>query len=97
MPAPRFSPQTATLLRELLRSPARMRYGYELMSETDLASGTLYPILARLDALGWLDSEWEPPAQPGRPPRRKFRLNSDGREGAREMIGRAALMQRVRP
>lgn len=96
MSAPRFSPQTVTLLQELLRFPARMRYGYELMNETDLASGTLYPILARLETLGWLESEWEPPAQPGRPARRKYRLTGDGRAGAREMVGRAAVMQRAR-
>ncbi len=93
---PRFSPQTVTLLQELLRFPARMRYGYELMNETGLASGTLYPILARLEALGWLESGWEPPVHPGRPPRRKYRLTGDGRAGAREMIGRAVLLERAR-
>lgn len=95
MPAPRFSPQTVTLLQELLRFPARWRYGYELMKETELASGTLYPVLARLDELGWLESEWSAPTHTGRPPRRKYRLTSDGRAGAREMVERAAIMHRA--
>ena len=95
MPAPRFSPQTVALLQELLRSPLRWRYGYELMKDTGLASGTLYPILARLDELGWLESEWEEAAQPGRPPRRRYRFTSDGRAGAREMTARAAMMERA--
>jgi PadR family transcriptional regulator PadR len=83
------------LLRELLRSPQRWRYGYDLMKETELASGTLYPILARLDEFGWLESEWEEPAQPGRPPRRRYRFTSDGRAQAREMVLRAAELQRI--
>ena len=97
MPAatPRFSPQTVALLQEMLRSSQRWRYGYELMKDTGLASGTLYPILARLDELGWLESEWEAAAQPGRPPRRRYRFTSDGRAGAREMTARSAPMQRA--
>ena len=49
------------------------------MKETGLASGTLYPILARLVDRGWLDKDWEMSEDMSRPPRRIYRLTSFGR------------------
>ena len=86
---PRFSPQTATVLAELVRSPSRWRYGYDLMKSTGMQAGTLYPILARLAAFGWLDAAWDESRTVGRPPRQNYRLTPAGCAGAREMIARA--------
>lgn len=87
---PRFSVQTVIVLQELLSSPAKRRYGYDLMKSTGLAAGTLYPILARLSAYGWLDASWDKPAVEGRPPRHQYMLTPAGRIGGREMLARAA-------
>lgn len=49
-----------------------------------MASGTLYPILLRLEAAGWLRSEWElgDPATLGRPRRRYYMLTGEGAKSA---------------
>lgn len=55
----RSSPQARRLLDALLADASRWRHGYDLSRETGLASGTLYPILARLQARGVLEARWE--------------------------------------
>lgn len=54
-------------------------YGYELSSLTGVRSGTLYPLLIRLEAQGYLEAEWQPPVAAGRPPRHAYRLTAAGR------------------
>ncbi|MGW5284454.1 PadR family transcriptional regulator [Streptomyces collinus] len=51
-------------------------YGYELMGITGFPSGKLYPILARLESAGWLETRWEDvdPAEARRPRRRLYRI-----------------------
>jgi PadR family transcriptional regulator len=74
------------LLNALLRRPADWRHGYDLMEETGLKSGTLYPLLMRLKDDGWLESEWHPPVPPARAPRHAYRLSSKGRGAAQALI-----------
>jgi PadR family transcriptional regulator PadR len=66
------------LLSVLLQQRTQWQYGYELSKATGLTSGTLYPLLMRLSDQGFLDSQWEPPDTPGRPPRHTYRLNARG-------------------
>ena len=80
----RISPQTLSLLDALLMHPMRWHHGYALSQQTGLASGTLYPILMRLEKKKWLETRWEDPGVAGRPPRHLYRLTADGREWARE-------------
>jgi DNA-binding PadR family transcriptional regulator len=61
------------------------RHGYELMKETGLASGTLYPLLMRMTEQGLVEAEWREPAQPGRPARHAYRLTATGLALAREL------------
>jgi len=42
------------VLAEMLREPAEQRYGLDICAETGLPSGTIYPILARLERFGWM-------------------------------------------
>jgi DNA-binding PadR family transcriptional regulator len=79
---------TATLLA-FLEAPRSWRYGYDLMKVTDLSSGTLYPLLARLTEDGWLESRWEESEVPGKPPRQLYRLTATGRIQARQALERA--------
>lgn len=87
---PDTSPQTLLLLRALLADPSQWRYGYDLSRDTELASGTLYPILIRLADREFLETRWEPPEQPGRPPRHVYRLTDAGAEHARERLAAVA-------
>ncbi len=82
----RSSPQTLALLAALLEQPRSWRHGYDLSAETDLKSGTLYPVLMRLSERGFLDSKWEPSEMPGRPPRRMYRLTGKGVTFARDEL-----------
>jgi PadR family transcriptional regulator, regulatory protein PadR len=80
----RRSPQTLAVLSALLRRAQSWHYGYDLLKQTGLKSGTLYPILARLLRGGWLEQKWEKASAPGRPPRHLYRLNRHGKGAARE-------------
>src|SRR5262249_6484153 len=82
----RHSRQTFALLEALLSRPAHWTHGYELSQHTCLASGTLYPILIRLDKLRCLEPRWEADVGAARPPRHLYRLTTDGREWAREEL-----------
>jgi PadR family transcriptional regulator PadR len=92
-----MSMQTQAVLAALLQRPAEERYGLELARDAGLAGGTIYPILARLEAAGWLESFWEKidPVAAGRRPRRYYRLTAEGeREGSAVL---RATMARLNP
>ncbi len=76
----------------LLADPAAPHYGYDLMKATRLASGTLYPMLARLQQEGLVDSQWEDRSQEagGRPPRKYYRLTAEGVRVARLELAHAS-------
>lgn len=80
------------VLKVLVADPAAPRYGYELMKAARLPSGTLYPMLARLQDEGVVESEWEEqsPDAGGRPPRKYYRLTAQGARVARLELAQAS-------
>ena len=82
---------TQWVLRALLSEPSRELYGLEIGTAADLPSGTVHPILARLEGVGWLESRWEEvdPREQGRPARRYYRLTATGVEAARQALAAA--------
>ena len=78
-----LSDHARALLAALAQAGPDWRHGYDLARSTGLRSGTLYPLLIRLEAQGHLEAEWQPPAAAGRPPRHAYRLTEAGRELAR--------------
>jgi PadR family transcriptional regulator, regulatory protein PadR len=85
------------VLRLLTADPSAQHYGYDLMKAAKLPSGTLYPMLARLEQEGLVQSEWEAqrPDAGGRPPRKYYRLTAEGARVARlELAAHAAAHQR---
>ena len=66
------------LLEALSARTQQWRHGYDLMKETGLSSGTLYPLLMRMADKGLIEAEWRQPAQPGRPARHAYRLTAAG-------------------
>lgn len=89
---------TQLVLEVLLTDPGRERYGYELGDLAGLASGTVHPILARLEGAGWVESRWEDvdASAAGRPPRRYYRLTADGVASARDAVATARRPRRAR-
>jgi DNA-binding PadR family transcriptional regulator len=82
---------TQLVLRALLEHPGQERYGLEICQAAGLPSGTIHPILARLEGVGWLESRWEDidPTEQGRPRRRYYRLSESGVQLARDALARA--------
>jgi len=82
---------TQLVLEALLADPQRELYGLEIGEAAGLRSGTVHPILARLEGYGWLASRWEDidPSAAGRPSRRYYALTADGIQAARGALERA--------
>lgn len=76
----RMTAQVQRVLLLFLQDPSRRYYGLEIAREAELQRGTLYPILARLEAAGLVTSEWEAidPHREGRRPRRYYTLTPEG-------------------
>lgn len=84
----RLSLQTLHVLEAFLENPTDQLSGADVQRRSGLASGTLYPILLRLEAAGWFISQWEKidPSVAGRPRRRLYRLTSSGLSRASEVF-----------
>jgi PadR family transcriptional regulator, regulatory protein PadR len=93
---------TVEVLRAMLDSPEIEFYGLELMRATGLSSGSLYPILRRLESGDLIQARWEDvdPSEVGRPARRMYRLTPDGVAHARSVVADTAArlrFSRTRP
>jgi PadR family transcriptional regulator PadR len=91
-PRIRLTLQTLQVLRALLDDPAGEHYGLEISKESGLPTGSIYPILARMEASGLVTSAWEDidEAAAKRRRRRYYRLTSEGLEFARSEVANAA-------
>jgi PadR family transcriptional regulator, regulatory protein PadR len=84
------------VLRALLEDPAARRYGYDLMKAASLKSGTLYPMLARLEDQKMVTSAWQTPREEGQRPRKYYQLTAEGIGVARlELAQVSARLQRT--
>lgn len=84
----RMSFQTMKVLESFLDNPSDTMSGADVQKRSGLASGTLYPILLRLEGAGWFASRWESvdPVTAGRPRRRLYRLTPGGLARASEVF-----------
>ncbi|MEU8239072.1 PadR family transcriptional regulator [Actinoplanes missouriensis] len=91
----RVTTAVSKVLAALLEDPEAERYGLDLMRASGHPSGTLYPILLRLQRAGWVQAEWEDvdPVAAGRPARRYYKLTPDGVAAARTEL--AALRRQL--
>lgn len=81
-----------TVLGALLQRPEAESYGLEIVKASGLDPGTVYPILLRLLAVGWVSDRWEDPEpahQEGRPLRRYYRLTVEGHARAVHALQRS--------
>ncbi len=84
----RLSHTTLRVLRAFLDQPTNPLAGSDIWKETGVLSGSLYPILSRLEKAGWLVSEWEElePSMAGRPRKRLYRLTAIGARNAKQAL-----------
>lgn len=87
-----LSDHARRVLAVLLDAQGRWSYGYELTKLADVKSGTLYPLLMRLESRGFLEAEWQQPTDRGRPPRHGYRLTAEGLRLARERLPSASAI-----
>jgi PadR family transcriptional regulator, regulatory protein PadR len=73
-----LSPQARHILAALHDARETWSHGYELARIANVKSGTLYPLLIRLEEQGYLKAEWQQPQASGRPPRHAYRLTPTG-------------------
>ena len=68
-----------------------LSYGFDIMDATGLQSGTVYPILRRLEAAGMLRARWEAAGNARdeqRPPRRYYQITGAGSRSLRDALDR---------
>lgn len=73
-------------------------YGFDIMDATGLPSGTVYPILRRLDRERLVHSHWEREAvarREQRPPRRYYEITGLGDETLADALPRLRAAQRL--
>jgi PadR family transcriptional regulator len=84
----RLSLGTVMVLHSLARG---IEYGFDIIEETGLTSGTIYPALERLEGLGLAKSHWEDAERARserRPPRRYFSITDAGKDRLIEAMAR---------
>lgn len=95
----RLSTETRYVLLALLDGP-RETYGFAIAQATGLPSGSIYPILRRLEERGWILSRWETidESREGRRRRRYYRLTDDGFRHAQDAVAvQAPILRRLIP
>ena len=72
--------QTLRVLHFLLQNPSETNCGASLIKNLCTSSGTIYPILLRLEKDGFVKSAWETedPSVLGRPRRRLYKITGTG-------------------
>jgi PadR family transcriptional regulator PadR len=93
--------RTQRVLGALLQRPDQELFGGDITHLAGLRPGTVHPVLARLEGVGWLTSRWEDlAASEDRPPRRVYRLTAEGAQAARAVLAaapRRSLVPRLNP
>ena len=87
---------TTALILQALASGSR--HGFQIMDVTGLASGTVYPVLRRLEKEAAVDSEWEDASEAsdaGRRRRRVYGLTPSGQLLANRARQRLSDTQKV--
>lgn len=89
-----MSRATHVVLEAFLSDPSQELSGIQVCTGAGVAVGSVHPILARLEGMGWLESRWEDPDPDDDPrlPRRYYRLTGVG-----STLAAAAAARRRRP
>ena len=94
--APRMTVTTQAVLGALLGADGEV-FGLEIVRITGLGAGTIYPILQRLQAAGWVTARWESADDAhtaGRPARRYYHLSPTGHARAEHALSSGTAQRR---
>ena len=72
-----------------------VRYGFDVLDTTGLESGTVYPILSRLEEEGFVRSTWEKESAAhadGRPARRYYAITKAGKAALERATDHYAML-----
>lgn len=80
-------------LAVFVNNPSEQFSGIDICQKTGMKSGTVYPLLIKMEENGWLESEWEDidPRQEGRPKRHFYKITRRG------VIHGTKLLEKHRP
>lgn len=97
-PGFRITDATLDVLEVLLHERGDL-YGLRIAKAAGRPTGSVFPILAKLEDCGWVTSEWEAGDPAVRGPRRRFyQLSPDGLVQARQVLNaRRSGVVRSRP
>jgi DNA-binding PadR family transcriptional regulator len=80
----RVTPATALVLEALLSADSV--WGLQIVKDVGKKPGTVYPILDRLEAAGWIQGEWDTSLERKGPRRRYYRLLAEARPVAQDYV-----------
>jgi PadR family transcriptional regulator PadR len=80
-PLQRVTVPTLDVLDVLLAADGPL-WGLLIIKQTSRPSGTIYPILERLERQGWVTSSWEADGERQGPRRRYYEFTTEGRAAA---------------
>ncbi|MEU7480845.1 PadR family transcriptional regulator [Lentzea sp. NPDC042327] len=95
-PLRRIGKATVDVL-EVLLGASGPRWGLEIIKLTGRPSGSVYPLLDRLERAGWVTSSWEDDDTRKGPRRRMYVLTPDGAAEARRVVAARAPEPRFVP
>ena len=81
----RVTEATLDVLEQLLDAAAPV-WGLLVIKATGRPAGTIYPILDRLERLGWVHSEWDDTAARTGPRRRLYNMTGAAVPAARTLV-----------
>ncbi len=87
---------TAALILQTIDQGSR--YGFDIMDQTGLPSGTVYPALRRMEAEGLISSQWESEKKATmeqRPARKYYRITRAGSQVLEQAQRRYPLLARL--
>ncbi|GLX10493.1 hypothetical protein Misp03_74190 [Microbispora sp. NBRC 16548] len=80
-PDVRLTSATLDVLEVVAAADGSPVYGFQISTLTRRPTGTVYPLLGRLERIGWLEGAWESDNHRGGGPRRKYyKVTRQGRE-----------------
>ncbi|MBB5954748.1 DNA-binding PadR family transcriptional regulator [Saccharothrix tamanrassetensis] len=94
-PLQRIGKATVDVL-EVLLDGTRPRWGLEVIKLTGRPSGSVYPLLDRLERAGWVTSHWDDDAERRGPRRRMYVLTPDGAREAVKACARKSAAEQSR-
>lgn len=88
VPLSRITPATVDVL-DVLLDRAAPTWGLLVVKQAGRPTGSVYPILERLEGAGWVTSEWENDPERSGPRRRLYELTQEGADAAQAVVASA--------